>query len=415
MSTTTPAAAPEVAEPPVPPSAPAAPAGSSVWREILTGLLAVVLALVVAAVIICLADPAVRAAAAYFFASPGDLFAAAWHAVGPAYGWLFRGSIVDPATFSSGSATEILGSISETLVYAGPVTLAGLSVAIAFRSGLFNIGGQGQVVIGAATAGFVGFTLDLPWPIQVPLVLISGMIGGAVWGGIAGGLKARTGAHEVITTIMLNYIGVNVLALLLSVRWFQAPPFTDAISRTVNPGTKYPHLFGSLLRANIGILVVVALCVVVWYILERTTLGFRLRAIGINPAAARTAGMSVGGGAVWAMVLAGALCGAAGAAQIMGPSDQVVGGIDNGVGFDGITVALLGRGKPAGVLAAGLLFGALRAGGQRMASQTDTPVDLVSVVQALTVLFIAAPALIRKVFRMRSEGSSLGQIAAKGW
>lgn len=417
------------ASPPAPPQKPAPEPGpepspraagpsrprASAAREVLTGVLAVVLALVIAAVIICIADPAVRATAAYFFAAPADFFSAAWNAVGPAYGWLFRGSIVDPATLSSGDPTEILGSISETIVYTGPVTLAGLSVALAFRAGLFNIGGQGQVVLGACSAAFVGFTFDLPWPVLVPLVLLAGMLGGAVWGGIAGVLKARTGAHEVITTIMLNYIGLNVLGLLLTVHWFQAPPFRDSISRTVNPGAKYPHLFGSSLRADVGIGVVLLLCVVVWWILERTTLGFRLRAIGINPAAARTAGMSVAAGYTWAMVLAGALAGAAGAAQIMGPSDQVVSGIDNGVGFDGITVALLGRGKPAGVLAAGVLFGALRAGGQRMAAQTGTPVDLVAVVQALTVLFIAAPALIRAVFRIRTSGSSLGQSAAKGW
>ncbi|MEO9151293.1 MAG: ABC transporter permease [Lapillicoccus sp.] len=414
MTTDAPAAPPPAPAPIVEHEVPPPPKGSAL-REVLTGLLAVVLALVIAAVIICVADPTVRGTLVYFFASPGDFFSAAWQAVGPAYGWLFRGSIVDPATFSSGDPTEILGSLSETLVYTGPVTLAGLSVAVAFRSGLFNIGGQGQVLLGAAAAGAVGFTLDLPWPVQVPMVLIAGMLGGAVWGGIAGVLKARTGAHEVITTIMLNYIGVNVLALLLTMHWFQAPPFSDAISRTVNPGTKYPRIFGSSLRANIGIFVLIALCILVWWILERTTLGFRLKAIGSNPDAARTAGMSVGGGAIYAMLIAGALCGAAGAAQVLGPSDQVVNGIDNGVGFDGITVALLGRGKPAGVLAAGLLFGALRAGGQRMAAQTGTPVDLVTVVQALTVLFIAAPALIRTLFRIRAAGSGLGQTAAKGW
>ncbi|MEP7089416.1 MAG: ABC transporter permease [Nocardioidaceae bacterium] len=386
-------------------------------REVLTAVLAVVLALFVGALIICVADPTVRSTATYFFAGPGDFFSAAWNAVGPAYGWLFRGAILDPATLSSGSISEILGSISETLVYAGPVTLAGLSVAMAFRAGLFNIGAQGQVIVGAAVAGWLGFSLDLPWPLQVPIVLVGGMLGGAAWGGIAGVLKARTGAHEVITTIMLNYLAVNLLAYLLTLHWFQAPPFIEAQSRAVHPSTKYPSLFpfADGLRANIGVLVVLLLAALVWVILERTSLGFRLKAIGSNPAAAVTAGMSVGGGYVAAMLIAGALAGAAGAAQVMGPSDRVLTGIDNGVGFDGITVALLGRGKPAGVLAAGLLFGALRAGGQRMASQTGTPVDLVTIVQALTVLFIAAPALIRTIFRVRATDGGLAQTSAKGW
>lgn len=418
MSGSTSSSAPVEVKPSGPDAAPAKPVGGgqSSWvREVLTGLLAVLLALVVGAIIISIADPNVRASAKYFFAAPSDIVVAAWTAVGPAYGWLFRGSIIDPATLSSGNLNEILGSFSETLVYAGPVTLAGLSVAIAFRAGLFNIGAQGQVLMGAAMAGWVGFTFDLPAVIHLPLVLIGGMLGGAIWGGIAGVLKARTGAHEVITTIMLNYIAVNVLALLLTVRWFQAEPYTDTVSKTVAGSAKLPPLFGSLLRANVGIVIVLALVLAVWWILERMTLGFKLKAIGSNPAAARTAGMSVSRGYVMAMLLAGALAGAAGAAQVMGPSDRVLNGIDNGVGFDGITVALLGRGKPAGVLAAGLLFGALRAGGQRMASQTGTPVDLVTIVQALTVLFIAAPALIRTIFRLRTSATGLGQSAAKGW
>lgn len=379
--------------------------------DISTSVLAVVLALVIGAIVICVADQGVRDAASYFFSYPADTFTAIWDAVGPAYGWLFRGSIVDPATLSSGDLNDILGSISETLVYAAPVTLVGLSVAFAFRAGLFNIGGQGQVLVGACVAGWLGFAFDAPWPIHVLVVLVGGMLAGAFWAGIAGVLKARTGAHEVITTIMLNYLGVNLLAYLLTRHWFQAPPFVDNVSRPVHGSAKYPHLFAFIhdnqTRANIGFLVVLLFAVVVWLILDRTTLGFRIKAIGSNPAAATTAGISVAGGYVVAMLIAGALSGAAGAAQVLGPSDRVVTGIDNGVGFDGITVALLGRGKPLGVVAAGLLFGALRAGGQRMASETGTPVDLVTIVQALTVMFIAAPALIRTIFRVPARGGAI--------
>ncbi|MGL5857606.1 MAG: ABC transporter permease [Angustibacter sp.] len=385
--------------------------------EVMTAVLAVLLAFTIGGVLIAATDEQTQGAASYFFSYPWDTFRYAWDAVSHNYGWLLRGAVLDPATLSDGSASAVLGSISETVVYSTPVILTGLSVALAFRAGLFNIGAQGQLVVGALVAGYVGFAWSLPPGLHVLLALVGGLLGGVLWGGLAGYLKARTGAHEVITTIMLNYIAASLLGWLLTVRGFQSPPFTEARSQTVADSAALPGLLGGQLRANVGFLLALAAAVGVWWLLERSVVGFRLRAVGANPAAARTAGMSIASATTTAMVVAGGLAGLAGAMQVLGPARIVTGSIDNGAGFDGITVALLGRGRPGGVVAAGLLFGALRAGGQRMANETGVAIDLVIIVQALTVLFVAAPPLIRALFRVRSwtSGAGLAQATAKGW
>jgi simple sugar transport system permease protein len=383
-------------------------------NPVLLTFLALVLAGLVGAVLIAIGDPATRAASKYFFAAPLDTVSAALKAVGNAYLALFEGSVVDPSSFASGSATAILGPISETLVNATPLILGGLSVALAFRAGLFNIGGQGQIIIGAVFAGYVGFAWDLPVVVHVLVALAAGTLGGALWGGIAGWLKARTGAHEVITTIMLNYIAFNLLAFLLGTPGFQAPPFGQAISNPVEGNARLPHLLGGDLRVHAGLLIALLAALGCWWLLDRSTLGFRLRAVGANQNAARTAGMHVERSYVAVMLIAGGLCGLAGCAQILGTNPAITQDIDAGIGFDAITVALLGRGKPGGTVLAGLLFGALRAGSVTMLSVTGTPVDLVQVVQALIVMFIAAPALVQAVFRVRARGG-VGQVLAKGW
>lgn len=408
--------------PPIDPAPPASPRSpDSRPRRIVHGdspivltFLALVLAGIIGAVLIAIGDPGTRAASQYFFAAPLDTFTSAARAVGSAYAALFEGAVVDPSSLSSGSMTAILGPMSETLVNATPLILGGLSVALAFRAGLFNIGGQGQIIIGAVCAGYVGFAWDLPVVLHLLAALIAGTLGGAVWGGVAGWLKARTGAHEVITTIMLNYIAFNLLAFLLGLRGFQAPPFGQAISNQVDGNARLPRLLGADLRVHAGLLIALAAAVGCWWLLDRSTLGFRLRAVGANQNAARTAGMHVQRSYISVMVIAGALCGLAGCAQILGTNPAVTQDIDAGIGFDAITVALLGRAKPGGTVWAGLLFGALRAGGVTMLSATGTPVDLVQVVQALIVMFIAAPALVQAVFRVRTSGG-VGEVLAKGW
>jgi general nucleoside transport system permease protein len=384
-------------------------------NSIVVTLLAFLVAALIGAVLIALADPDTQAASKYFFSYPWDTFTAGFRAVGDGYGALLEGAVFNPNTASHGTVAGILGPISETLVNATPLILGGLSVGLAFRAGLFNIGGQGQIILGAMFAGYVGFAWNLPPVIHLLVAIVAGILGGALWGGLSGFLKARTGAHEVITTIMLNYVAVYLLAYLLSIRGFQRPPYGQAISKVVDHSAMFPHLLGSSVRVNASLIVALLAAVGVWWLLTRSTLGFRLRAVGANQFAARTAGMSVERSYITVMVLAGALSGLAGVAQILGTNSAITQDIDAGIGFDAITVALLGRGKAGGIVMAGLLFGALRAGGVQMQSSTGTPIDLVQVIQSLIVLFIAAPAVIRAIFRIKTTSGGVGQELAKGW
>lgn len=405
-----------------PPTVPPPPAGPSFWRRIadadtlIITLLAVLCAVVVGAVLIIVADSGVRTASAYFFAYPTDTLAAAWHAVSSAYVALFNGSVFDPGSLSADSPVPVLGPVSDTLFNAAPLILGGLSVGVAFRAGLFNIGGQGQLIAGAICSGYVGFAWTLPPVLHLLVALIAGVLGGAFWGGIAGWLKARTGAHEVISTIMLNYIALYLLFYLLSVEGFQATASNQAISRQVADSARLPRLLGSALSVNASLIVALLAAVGCWWLLTRSTLGFRLRAVGANQFAARTAGMSVTGSYVVVMVIAGGLAGLAGCAQILGGNNvALTGDVDANIGFDAITVALLGRADPLGTVLAGILFGALRAGAVRMQSDAGVPTEIVQVIQSLIVLFIAAPALIRGIFRLRAgRGGGVTQLA-KGW
>jgi simple sugar transport system permease protein len=374
--------------------------------------LAFVCAIVFGAILIAIADDATRASLGYFFQHPTDTFSNAWRAISAGYSALFRGAIFNTDSLYSNGGVAVFGPISDTLVNAAPLILGGLSVAVAFRAGLFNIGVQGQLIMGAILAGYVGFSWHLPAGIHLIVALLAGIVGGAIWGGVVGYLKAKTGAHEVITTIMLNYVAVYLLGYLLTVNGFQAPHQTEAITPRVLPTARLPHLFGSL---HAGLIIALLAAVLCWWLLSRSTLGFRLRAVGANPFAARTAGMNIERNYLVVMVIAGALAGLVGCSQVLGTRQVVTQDVDAGFGFDAITVALLGRGSPGGTVLAGLLFGAFRAGGIVMASQTSTPADVVSVIEPVMVLFIAAPALVRGIFRLRaSAGGGVGDLA-KGW
>lgn len=386
-------------------------------RELTTGnialtVLAVVLALVVGAVLIGVSDPRVQEAAGYFFARPGDTFAALWESIGGAYGALFAGSVID---FDEYTVVRALRPLTSTLANAIPLIAAGLAVTLAFRTGLFNIGAEGQIILGAIFAGYVGFGLGLPIVVHLIVGIVAGIVGGAIWGGIVGLLKARTGAHEVIVTIMLNYVARFLLAYLLSTPLFQRPGATNPISPIVDASAQLPVIITDT-RLHLGILLALGAAGFVWWLLNRSTTGFELRAVGANPNAARTAGMSVGRSYTLVMVIAGGLSGLAGVALALGSERHLTMGISSGFGFDAITVALLGRANPWGTVAAGILFGALRAGGVRMQASTGTPVDIILVVQSLVVLFIAAPPLIRAVFRIRvSGGTGAPGAMSKGW
>ncbi len=375
---------------------------SQLMREIVSGnamisVLAVLVALVIGGILIAFTDTRVTSALGYFFGDPSATFKAIWAAISEAYGALWRGATYDP-----GSRTwqGRLG-IFETLTFATPLILSGLAVTLAFRVGLFNIGAKGQLIIGATFAGVVGFMIELPPGIHLVVVVLAGAIGGALWGGIAGFLKARTGAHEVIVTIMLNYIAVSLVLYLLK-NQLRDPNSSNPISPRMHESAMFPLLLGPNYRVHAGLIVAVLAVFVVSWLLNRSTLGFEYRAIGANPRAARTAGMLVSRGYITVMLISGALAGLAGVTQLAGTEKILDSDIAGSIGFDAITVALLGRSKPWGTFFAAILFGAFKAGGTSMAINADVSIDIVAVVQSLIVLFIAAPPLVRSMFRIKA-------------
>jgi simple sugar transport system permease protein len=365
-------------------------------------MLALVSALVVGGLVMVFSDPDALRAWASFFRNPGNALRVSWELVADAYYALFKSSL--------GSSY----AISETIVQATPLIMAGLSVALAFKAGLFNIGAEGQLLAGALVATYVGFTLDVPAPIHLPLALLAGFAGGAMWGGIAGLLKARTGAHEVITTIMLNFIALRLVDYMLLTDTFLRTGRTDPISKPVASTAELPAL-GDNLRAHAGILIALLAAAAVWWLLFRTTIGFRFRAVGANPSAGAYAGMSVGGTYLLAMLLAGGLAGLAGASTLLGVRKSLTPGFTAGIGFDAIALALLGRTHPVGVVAAAVLFGILRAGSVGMQAATSVPVDIIVVIQALIIAFMAAPALVRAIYRIRAERVAAEEVFTKSW
>lgn len=377
-------------------------------------LLSLVLAMIVGGILMIVSDPDVLATFSYITARPGDALNASWTLVSEAYGNLFKGAVLDPDAVG---LTAALSPISETLTYTAPLVFTGLSVALAFRGGLFNIGAQGQATMGVIVAGLAGFLLPLPPGLHLLVAVFAGAVGGAVWGFIPGILKARTGAHEVINTIMLNYVAGYFLVWLILQNGVQNPNRTNAISRPVDASAQLPRLFGDNLRAHAGIILAVLATWAVAWLLNRSTLGFELRAVGSNPAASRTAGISVTRTYVLVMVFAGALAGLGGSQMVLGTTAAALTPLVVAqIGFDGILVALLGRVKPWGVLLAALLFGALQAGGNRMQSYSGVSLELVTVLQALIVIFIAAPALVKAIFQLRAARAARPQTSlAKGW
>jgi general nucleoside transport system permease protein len=383
--------------------------------------LAIVAALVLGALLIAVTNTAVLHAWGRLFSDPGNAFAQAWNAIFAAYRAMFDGAIFSPATigaaFHGGSVGAIFYPISQSMSDATPLILTGLSVAIAFRAGLFNIGAAGQWIGGAAVATYLGFAVSLPPVIHVIVCLLGGIAGGAVVGWVVGELKARTGAHEVIVTIMLNYVMYNLLSYLLGTpKALQAPGQSNLISPNLASNAQLPHVGGPPPEVDAGFLVALAAAAVVWWLLTRSTVGFQFRTVGANPSAARSAGMSVERSWVLVMAIAGALAGLSGASVIQGSAVHALTFNSYGTyGFDGITVALLGRARPVGVVLAALLFGALHSGGTAMQAATSVPADISQVLQGLIVLFVAAPPLIRAVFRLREARAGGIEAVAKGW
>src|SRR6185437_3480155 len=292
------------------------------------------------------------------------------------------------------------GPITNTLLMATPLIFGGLAVSLAFRGGLFNIGGQGQLIMGAILAGYVGFAWHLPVGLHVLVAVLAGALGGLLYGALVGWLKAWRGAHEVIVTIMLNYVAVYFLGYLLNVNGFHDPTkLGQAVSKPADPSARLPHLFGDSVSTDVGLIIALAAAFATAWLLGRSKLGFEIRALGINPRAARIAGINVARTQILAMALSGLLFGLVGVSQTLGTTNPnnnaLYPDIDAGLGFNAITVALLGRNRPWGIVAAALLFGGFNAGASVMQASANLPVDIVNVVEAVIVIFVAAPRLVQ--------------------
>jgi ABC-type uncharacterized transport system permease subunit len=393
---------------PPPPEAAPAPISARVWallagagRQLLLPLLAMFTALVIGAFIIVFSDPEFIDKIG---SNPGAAISAGFSSVWAAYTGLIVGSVGSP------------NALSESFLRATPLILAGLAVALGFRAGLFNIGAEGQIYIGALFATAVGINFQgLPVFVHLPLAVAAGFVGGALYGFLPGLLKARAGAHEVITTIMLNYIAYRIVDFALHQPFFQRPDRADPVSRFILDSATLPQLFGGDLRVHWGLIIALAAAFVVSWLLFRSTKGFEFRAVGLNPSAARYAGMSIGRTVVLTMMISGGLAGLAGASEILGTNGRLTPGFSPGWGFDAIALALLGGSRPAGVVGAALVFGALRAGATPMQAATGIPIDLVVVIQALVIMFIAAPALVRGIYRIKAARAVGPEITIKGW
>jgi len=350
----------------------------------LTPILAVVTALVIGAVIVAVSG-----------ADPLQAYTALW-----------EGALGKPK------------ALTETLVMATPYMFAGLAVALGFKAGLFNIGAEGQIFVGSILSVWVGFGIQgLPWFIHMPLAILVGVIGGAIWGAIPGLLKATTGAHEVINTIMMNYIVLIFINYLL----IPGGPLVDP--KGILPQTplilesaRLPQ-FWPPYRLHPGVFLGPLVALAVYWLLWKTTLGFEIRTVGANYTAAKYAGIRSGRVIVLTMTLSGALAGLAGAIEIVGLNYYFAPGFNIGYGFDSITVALLGKSHPFGVILAALLFGALRNGASRMqmATAPQIPADLVSILQAMVIVFIAAPEIVRWLYRLRGPAIEERMVLTRGW
>lgn len=340
-----------------------------IWQSVSIPLGAVLLAALIGAIILLISG-----------ANPLDAYAA-----------LFKGA------FSNAKA------IGRTLEKATPLILGGLAVAFAFKGGLFNIGGQGQLLIGAIVAAALGFGLQgLPFIIHMPLALLGGSLAGALYGALAGALKAFTGAHEVITTIMLNFIAINITDYLADGPWKDQ----GIVART--PAILETAAIPRLGDIPLGFFIAVGVALITWFLLFRTTLGFEIRTVGLNPSAAHYAGIRVAWLTVLTMAISGLLAGMGGAIETLGIVGRFQPGFNAGLGFDGITIALLAKTHPLGVIPAALLIGAMNAGSSQMQFSAKVPSEIIDVIQALMLFFVSADVIVRWI--LRSRKADAGQV-----
>jgi ABC-type uncharacterized transport system permease subunit len=381
----------------------------SFWRQIgqtlAVPVLAIFTGLVLGGVIIILTTTEFYQA---WRVSPLQGLKEAWNIIAVAYSSLFNGAFGDPAKIAdalrSGNPELVRKAFYpffESLVASTPYIFGGLAVALGFRAGLFNIGAEGQIFMGAIFSAYVGYSLTgLPMFIHMPLAFIAGAIGGGIWGFIPGWLKAKTGGHEVINTIMMNYIAFRLSDWLLTGP-MKRPGTPNPVSPTIQDSAKFLRLFGDPIRFHLGFFIALFIAWLVYWFLFKTKWGFELRAVGSNPHASRYAGMVVPLTIMLAMTLSGALAGMAGSNEVLGVNYNLAMAFSSGYGFDSIAIALLGRSHPVGVVLAALLFGILRNGATAMQLKADIPIDIISVLQAMILVFIAAPAIIRSIYRLK--------------
>jgi ABC-type uncharacterized transport system permease subunit len=350
----------------------------NLWRAIAVQVVAVLLAVLIGAIILIVSG-----------ANPLEAYAA-----------LLRGSFGTPT------------ALGRTLEKATPLIFSGLAVAFAFKAGMFNIGAQGQLLFGAITAAFLGFTIHgLPSFIHIPLALIGGAVAGGLFGIIPGALKAYRGVHEVITTIMLNYIAINITDYLADGPWKDPSP-GNVVART--PVIDPAAAIGRLGPVPIGFIIAIVMALIVWWLLQKTTVGFEIRMVGLNPDASRYAGIKVAQTLILTMVISAILAGLGGAIETQGVVGRFQPGFNTGLGFDGITVAMLGKTHPFGTIPAAILVGAMKAGSSEMQFASGVAKEITDVIQALILFFVAADVIIRSLLRIRAVGGEEVKLST-GW
>lgn len=348
------------------------------WRAVSVPVVAVLLALLIGAIILLVSG-----------ANPIEAYAALW-----------KGAFGSPT------------AIQRTLEKSTPLIFSGLAVAFAFKAGLFNIGAQGQLLVGAIVAAWVGFSFEgLPALIHAPFALLAGALAGALYGAIPGALKAYTGAHEVITTIMLNYIAINFTDFLADGPWKDASP-GNVVARTprVMPSAEIP----TASYIPLGFVMAVIMAIVVWWVLYRTTLGYEIRTVGLSNTAARYAGINVARIIILAMAISGFLAGMGGAVETQGIVYRFQPGFNVGLGFDGITVALLGKTSPFGVIPAAIILGAMRAGSSQMQFSAGVAKEITDVITAFILFFVAADVIVKFILRQEDTDDDKVQLST-GW
>lgn len=350
------------------------------YQEFIIPLLSIATSLIIGAVII--------------YASGADVY--------KAYRGLWQGAFGKPR------------AIAETFVITTPYILSGLAMAFGFKCGLFNIGVEGQLYAGAVSAAFIGYAVrGLPHFIHLPLAMLIGIAGGAIWGAIPGYLKAKTGGHEVINTIMMNHIMIKLTDYLVKNPMLDTGasfPRTPYIQETA----LLPKLFPGF-RLHWGFIIAIAAVFLIYFILYKTTTGFEIRTVGLNQNAARYAGMNITKNFILAMSVSGGLAGLAGANEVLGLNYNLPAAFISGYGFDAIAIALLAKSNPFGIIPSAILWAALRNGAGLMQIRAGISIDLINIIQAFVIMFIAAPNIVRWIYRIKTGKAKTEVVLTKGW